>query len=163
VPPAPTTLLDESHAAFLQSGLAIDLASHEAGRVPVMARALACRVSPERRQVTVFVSAGHNRRFLDAVAPNGAIAAVFGHPGTLETIQLKGADAAVVPAAAGDETIVASEVDAFVTTIRSLRFSEMVARREMRIDVHGLAAVTFTITEAFVHTPGPAAGSRIQR
>jgi hypothetical protein len=161
MPPAPAALLNESHAAFIQSGLAIDVASHEAGYVPVVARAAACRVSPDRRQVTILLSAARNRRFLDAVTSSGAIAAVFGHPGTLETIQLKGADAAVVPADATDVAVVTAEVDAFVAAVDSVGGASALARRELRIDAHSLAAVTFTIAAAFVQTPGPAAGSRI--
>ena len=160
MPPA-SAHLDEPRAAFIQSGLAIDVASYEAGHVPVVARAVACRVAPDRRRVTVFLAASHNRRFLDAVGACGAIAAVFCHPASLETLQLKGADAAVAPGTAADEAVVAQAVDAFVEKVVPLGFAESLARHELRVAPGALRAVTFTIAAAFVQTPGPAAGSRM--
>ena len=158
--PSPTRL-DAPHAEFIQSGLAIDVASFEAGYVPVVARAVACRVAPDRATATVFLAATHNRRFLDAVAASGAIAAVFCHPATLETLQLKGSDAVVRPGAAADDAVVAAAVDAFVAKVVPLGFADSLARRELFVAPGALRAVTFTIAAAFVQTPGPAAGSRM--
>lgn len=160
MPPAPAPL-DAPNADFIQSGLAIDAASFEAGHVPVLARAVACRVAPDRQRVTVFLGATANRRFLDAVASNRAIAVVFCHPATLRTLQLKGGDAVVAPGTAADEALVAAAVDAFVDKVVPLGFAASLARRELHVAPGALRAITFTIAAAFVQTPGPAAGSRM--
>lgn len=160
MPPAPARL-DAPNADFIQSGLAIDAASFEAGHVPVLARAVACRVAPDRQSVTVFLGATTNRRFLDAVAANRSIAVVFCHPATLQTLQLKGDDAVVAPGTSTDEALVAAAVDAFVDKVVPLGFAASLARRELHVPPGALRAVTFTIAAAFVQTPGPAAGSRM--
>jgi hypothetical protein len=160
VPSAPAQL-DASNADFIQSGLAIDAASFEAGRVPVLARAVACRVAPDRDSVTVFLAASTNRRFLDAVAASGAIAVVFCHPATLQTLQLKGSDAVVAPGSAADEAHVVAAIDAFVDKVVPLGFAESLARGELHVAPGALRAITFSIAAAFVQTPGPAAGSRM--
>jgi hypothetical protein len=160
VPSAPAPL-DASNADFIQSGLAIDAASFEAGHIPVLARVLACRVAPDRGRVTVFLTAPRNRRFLDAVAASGAIAVVFCHPRTLQTLQLKGIDAAVAAGSAADGAYVAAAVDAFVDKVVPLGFAAGLARRELQVAPGTLRAITFTIAAAFVQTPGPAAGSRM--
>ena len=52
----PTRLLNEAIAAFIQRGVSMNLASRDAGNMPTVARACGCRVSPDLRQVTVFLS-----------------------------------------------------------------------------------------------------------
>lgn len=160
VPSAPARL-DVANADFIESGLAIDAASFEAGRVPVLARAIACRVAPDRKSVTVFLSASTNRRFLDAVTASRAIAVVFCHPATLQTLQLKGVDAVVASGSAADDAYVAAAVDAFVDKVVPLGFAASLARGELHVPPGALRAITFTISAAFVQTPGPTAGSRM--
>ena len=52
-PDAP--LLDEARADFITHHVAMNVASCSAARVPSVVRAHGCRVSANRRRVTVFV------------------------------------------------------------------------------------------------------------
>ncbi len=54
--PSGATLLDEAHAAFIERGVAINVGACDADNVATLTRALGCRVSADRRRVTVFVS-----------------------------------------------------------------------------------------------------------
>jgi len=79
---ANSPLLDAAQAAFLGGPVAINVASHDAARVPSIARAFGCRVSDDRREVVVFLSQPRSRRILDDLAAGAPIAAVFSRPAT---------------------------------------------------------------------------------
>ena len=153
--------LDPEYSAFVQSGVAIDVAGRDAHNVPVVARALACRVSADRQRVTVFLSGTSSTRFLNAVESTGAVAAVFCHASTVRSVQLKGSDAALVPSCAEDRGLIQAATEGFVADVVALGLPESLARLEVSHDVADLVALAFTIDAAFVQTPGPKAGTRI--
>jgi hypothetical protein len=153
--------LDPEYSAFAQSGVAIDVAGRDAHNVPVVARAIGCRVSTDRQRITVFVPRTSSTRFLDAVASTGAVAAVFCHPSTVRSIQLKGSDATLVPASDEDRGPIRATIEGFVADVGALGLPESVARLEVSCDFADLVGVAFTIDAAFVQTPGANAGTRI--
>jgi hypothetical protein len=153
--------LDADHSAFIQSGVAIDVAGRDSHNVPVVARAVACRVSAERQHVTLFVPRAFGARCLNAIAATGAVAAVFCHPRTLRAIQLKGVDASIVPVTDDDLSHVRAATMAFVADVVSLGHSEPVALTDVSYAPADLVGVTFSPHAAFVQTPGPSAGARI--
>ncbi len=153
--------LDSEQRAFLHTGVAIEVASHDAHKVPVVARAIACRVSPDGRRLTLFVSRTLGARCLNAIGACGAVAAVFCHPSTLRTIQLKGHEAALEPVLDDDLTHVKAMVAAFVAEVRAIGHSEALALLDVAYTPGDLVAVTFAPDAGFVQTPGPAAGARL--
>ena len=72
-----------------------------------MLRGCGCRVSRDRRRVTVLFDRTRSDHVLDDFVANGRIAVVFSQPSTHQTIQLKGADATPVRTTAADLAIVA--------------------------------------------------------
>ena len=155
-------LLEETTVEFIVSGIYINASSSTGENVPVIGRAAGCRVSRDRRTVTLLFTAACAAELLDGIRKTGQIAVVFCQPGTHLTIQLKGTDAAVVAPIEGDAGIVESHCDAFVTTLRPLGYSEAVVRSLMWFDLADIHAVTFTPREAFIQTPGPRAGEPLK-
>jgi hypothetical protein len=156
-------LLDAVRADFITHHVAINVASCNAARMPSVVRAHGCRVSPDRRRVTVFVSVPRAARLIADLRAGGGIAAVFTLPHTHETIQLKGARADVVPLAPGDDACIRAYVESFVEELRRIGYREALGRAVMSSADEESVGLTFEPTAAFVQTPGPKAGSRLER
>ena len=155
-------LLDDDHAAFIQGGISIIAAAGDAANMPSLVRAIGCKVSTDRRRVTIFVVASSARRLLDDVKLSGRIAVVFSDPPTHRTIQLKGSDAEIVPVVASDREAAAACADAMVAAVVRLGFAMPVVRAMLAFPADALTAIAFTPTAAFVQTPGPRAGAPLK-
>ncbi len=155
-------LLDAAQAAFLTGPVAINVASHDAERVPSVARAFGCRVSADRREVVVFLSLKRSRRILDDLAAGAPIAAVFSRPKTHETLQLKAADARIQRLAEGDREIMLACGAAFCAEIMALGYSESFSRALMAPAADEGVGIVFTPVAVFEQTPGPKAGMRLE-
>lgn len=154
-------VLDADHAAFIQSGVSVIVASRDAANVPCLARAIGCRVSEDRRRVTVYLAAFQAAALLAAIRADGAIAVAFNLPSTHRAYQLKGADAAVVPLDRTDVERARRYVEAFCADIGLLEYSDTYGRALLWFDPAELTGVAFTPLAAFEQTPGPRAGERI--
>jgi D-serine deaminase-like pyridoxal phosphate-dependent protein len=152
-------LLDDAHAAFLERGVVIAVASRNAGNVASTAHGYGCRVSPDRRRVTIFVAADAARALLDDIGATRSIAVVFSQPSTHRTIQLKGSDAAIVALAGGDGEAMSAHLEFMIAEMALIGFSEAHARAAWSIAPADAAAIAFTPAAAFVQTPGPRAGA----
>jgi hypothetical protein len=155
--PAPA-LLDAEQAAFICGGVGVSAATCRAGALPSMARATGCRVSADRRIVTLLMAATPGAAVLDDVRRGGAIAVVFTLPSTHRTLQLKGNDARIVPLERGDPDLVERYVRAFAADVAAFGFSEAYMRALLACPADDLVGVQFTIAAAFSQTPGPRAG-----
>src|SRR5262249_45586945 len=87
------TFLDENNAAFIQSGVSICASSCNPDRTSALARAVGCRVSKDRRSVTLLFPKSRAEALLAAIESGGKIAAIFTEPPTHISLQLKGIDA----------------------------------------------------------------------
>jgi hypothetical protein len=156
-------LIDPQRAGFVTSGVSIITASRGPDKAPVIARAAGCRVSRDGSRITLLVSASQGEALLEAVRATGAIGAVFSQPSTHRTIQMKGEDAAVAALEPGDAELLARYADAFAAEVGPFGFSEALARALVWAPEGDFAAVSFTPTSAFDQTPGPRAGTRLER
>src|SRR5688572_7550384 len=95
-------LIGAEQAAFLCGGVGVSAATCRPGALPNIARATGCRISPDRRVVTLLFAATPGAALLDDIRRTAAIAVVFTQPSTHRTVQLKGNDARIVPLEAGD-------------------------------------------------------------
>jgi hypothetical protein len=155
-------LLDESNAAFIQGGVSMSASSCNADHTSALARAVGCRVSQDRRSVTLLFPKARAEALLAAIRFGGKIAAVFSEPPTHITLQLKGMDAAVSAVQKGDSKIHERYSDAIAANVCPLGFPEAFVRTLVACDTDDLAAVTFTVSQAFSQTPGPRAGEPLQ-
>ena len=156
-------LLDADHAAFIQSGVSINAASSGAGNVPAVSRALGCRLSPDRKRVTVFLAASRSAALLEAIAASGRIAVVFSQPTTHRTIQLKGSDAARASVEDGDRELIERCEEGFGADLAAAGYGEGIAHLVLGTDFSDVVAVSFSPSAAFNQTPGPGAGSPLKR
>jgi hypothetical protein len=159
--PAPS--FDEAHAAFMESGVSVHVASRGPANVPSVGRALGCRVAPDRSRVTIFVSAAQAPDLVADLRTSRMAAAVFSRPSTHQTIQIKGDDATIVALADGDLARVAAYADALVRDLQALGYTEAFGRALVDCVPADLVAVAFTPKAAFQQTPGPNAGAPLER
>jgi hypothetical protein len=154
-------LLDESHAAFIQSGVSIIASSCDRANVPALAKAVGCRVSPDRRRVIVLLAASQAAPVLEDIAITASIAVVFSKPTTHQTIQLKGTDAALVPVEPTDRACLERYAAAYAAELSRLGWGVDTGRVLVWCEPAELVAVAFTPAAAFNQTPGPRAGASL--
>jgi hypothetical protein len=155
-------LLDESNAGFITGGVASYACSRTDRNVPVMGRVAGCRVSADRRSVTLFIQAASAVELLEEIRKSRQIAVVFNKPRTSQAIQIKGADATVIPFQKSDVKLLEEHCEAFVAEVSALGYTEDLIRSYLWFDPEDICAVRFTPQEAFVQTPGPRAGEPLK-
>lgn len=154
----PVVLLPPEIAEFVQSGLSITVASRDERLVPSIAKGVGCRIAPERDRVTVFVFAPGAERLRADIERCGRIAVTFSQPSTHRTVQVKGSDARVAPAAPTDLALVRRHLALFADDLRPLGWEAAFVTATFWHDDGELLAIGFTPECAFQQTPGPAAG-----
>jgi hypothetical protein len=154
-------LLDEQHAAFIQGGVSVIVATRNTELVPDAVRGCGCRVSKDRRSVTVLIDPGRAGSVIEDIGSNRMIAVVFSQPSTHRTIQLKGTDARLVRISPGDRALAVKHLAAWVEDLCSVGYRPEFARVLHGEAPRAMVAVAFTPTSAFQQTPGPGAGERL--
>jgi hypothetical protein len=160
--PGQPSPLDADHAAFIQGGVSVIVASRNAELVADVVRGCGCRVSRDRRRVTVLVEPSRAGTLLDDVVANRMVAVVFSQPSTHRTIQLKGTDARIVKVTPADRAVAARHLAAWIDELGSIGYAREFAAA-LRGRAEHLAAISFTPSAAFQQTPGPGAGQRLER
>jgi len=143
----------------VQSGVSVVAASRDEGLVPSIARVSGCRVSTDRRALTVFIPASQAAELVDDVSTSGRIAVVFSQPSTHRTLQVKADDARVRALRPDEAPIIARYVEAFAREIASLGHTEAQAHALFECRLEDLVAIDFVPNAAFEQTPGPKAGT----
>ncbi len=156
-------LLDEENATFIQAFVSINVASRGAGNTLSIARAYGSRVSADRREVTVFLSVPASTALLNDLRQQRVIAVVFSAPASHKTIQLKATDARIEPLQDGDLDLIASYKKTLASAVRSIGYNNPFVDALARSALPDYLAVTFTPGAAFVQTPGPKAGQKLDR
>ena len=151
-------LLDETHARFLTHHVSILVGSCSADGVPSVVRAYGCRVAPDRRSLTVFLSVAQSQTVLADLRAGGGVAVVFSRPTTHETLQLKGAQARIVPPEDGDRELMRAYGRSFREEIGVIGFRDPFPAVITAGAEEEAVGIVFTPTAAFVQTPGPTAG-----
>lgn len=124
---------------------------------------MGCRLSADRTRLTVFLLASHSGAMLADYRANGQIAVVITLPSTHRTIQLKGTDAGVEPLQEGDHALIARNRRGFVKELGRLGWEAALPETLVAAARGDVVAIGFTITAAFVQTPGPTAGTPLAR
>jgi len=153
-----TDLLSDSTLAFIQREVAIDVASCSSDKRPSASRGFACRVSPDRQRLTLFVRRGEAAQLLQDVLGQDVIAVVFCLPETEAAIQIKGRQVSLSAANADDLVYVEAYRQAFVDGIVKLGYDRAFGLSYMATEAGQLVALSFTPEAVFEQTPGPMAG-----
>jgi hypothetical protein len=130
--------------------------------MPSVTKALACRVSPDRRQVSVYVSTTKAARVLRDIETSRVLAVIFARPSTHRALQLKGRDPLIEPMRPDEAPHVEADVEGFVSDITVLGYTEAEGRAYVGYGQGETIAVRFTPTAGFVQTPGPKAGVKLE-
>lgn len=158
---SPATALDADTAQFIQRRVSMYAAGRDGRNIPVSARAYGCKVSADRRTLTIFVMRSQAVRLLDNIARNQQLAVVFSQPTTHRTVQFKGNDARIVALAPEDIQLIAAWVGSFVVELGQLGFTAPFVHAAFAVPPDEVVAITFTPSDGFAQTPGPGAGSRL--
>ena len=161
--PTPPVTLDAELVAFMQGGVSMHAASRDARNVPNLSRGLGLRISSDRTRVTVFLLASHSGAMLADFNANGRIALVVTLPSTHRTVQLKGEDASIEPLQEGDHILIARQREAFVKDLVGMGYATPLGDLLLAGSRGDVVAVGFTVTAAFIQTPGPSAGAPLPR
>lgn len=153
--------LGEALAAFIESGLSITVAGCGERLVPSIAKAVAARVDPDRRALTILLFADQSAAVCRDIAANGRIAVCLSRPSTHETVQVKGRDARAVPATPQDVAAARRSLDLFTADLGSLGWNAEFVDAFFWRDPADLVALRFTPCGAFTQTPGANAGAPI--
>lgn len=154
---APPSPIGPEQAALIARPVSIIVGSRDAELRPHVMRAVGCRLSDDRRRVTLLMPALRSEAVLADLRANGQIAVVFSEPTTHRTLQVKGEDAVVKHCGPDDAALAELNLQGFTDEIGQLGFTAEVAQTILAHE-HGLLAVHFSVASAFEQTPGPAAG-----
>jgi hypothetical protein len=156
--------LDAVHAEFIaRPHASLAVASRDANNVPSLFKVAACRVSPDRKRVTLYVDQQLAATVLRDLRAGHPIAAIFTEPSTHRSIQLKGERADIGPATPADREYARERIESVVAHLGALKYPEAGVRCYFHFAPERLVAVSFTPTAAFEQTPGPSAGARLSR
>jgi len=144
---------------FVESGVSILVGTRDAAMAPAVAHGVGATVSTDRSEVTVYLTEAWNAGALANLEDNGEIAVGFSRPFDNLAIQIKGRCTKIVRGDAGR-----SIVDRYHATYGEQLYMIGVPRSiSRRLRLAPAAAVTFTVRDLFVQTPGPDAGKRLER
>ena len=157
-------ILDEKDAASISGpSVSIAVASRDAANVPSLFKVSGCRVSNDRKRVTLYVDQQLAAAVVRDLRAGSPIAAVFSVPATHLTIQLKGERADIGPVTPADREYAREYFDNIVAHIAALDYPEDGVKCYYHFAPEQLVAISFIPTEAFEQTPGPGAGAKLQR
>jgi hypothetical protein len=145
----------------VESGVSITVSSRDADLVSSVARAKGCRLSDVvNGTLRIFISLSQAEDLLRDVEQTRTISANFSMPDTHRSLQFKGNDARITALQPGEAALVASYVDIFGGRIALFGFSRTFTEAFFAAPSDEVA-IEFTVSDAFLQTPGPAAGSRL--
>lgn len=154
-------MLSKANAVFIQRFVSMSVAARNAQKRPFVGRALGCRVSADRRRITIFLSKSRAAQLLECLRDNGTIALAITRPSTNESLQFKGAVLDIVPPSADDRTEIAAYRESFVQELESLGYGREFAQGILA-GSEDCVAVVFEPAAMFNQTPGPKAGTKLK-
>jgi hypothetical protein len=153
--------LSTDHAAFVESGVSITVASRDSQNRPLVGRSVGCVVADDRQQIKIFLSRRKYPLLVDAIRRSGAVAVSFSEPSSHTTLQLKSTSAELTEVVTSDTERVAAHVVLFAADLERIFHRGALARAILECSPGDLVAVAFYPLAAFSQTPGPLAGCRI--
>jgi hypothetical protein len=152
-------LFDAARAAWLQSGtVSVIAASRGASPWPVLALSFGCRISDDRRAITLFIGATAGADLIAAVQAGAPLAVIFTESSTTRSLQFKATESAIVPLEPGDRERMRAYVGAIAQHWVQIGQPIDWTRTLLDPDADTPVAVQLTPYVAFDQTPGPQAG-----
>jgi hypothetical protein len=149
-------VIDDDLKQFLESGVAVSVATADASGHPHVTMAWAPQVTAGGRHIAVYIEEPRVARVLADLEETVRMAVTVGSPVSYRSVQLKGPCVATRAAGPGDEPWIVAHREAFTSetmlvgdplpTIRNLYMEAPMLRFEIAVE------------QAFNQTPGPDAG-----
>jgi hypothetical protein len=154
-PVTPAPRIGDELAAFLESGLAITIATRDADLQPDGAWAWAARVHEDRTHLTVFLHEKGAEAMLRNLTVHPEIAVALDLPSSHRACQVKGRFVAARRARPAERARVERQVEAFVADLESIGVG-----RELTAawTCWPCAALKIRVAQLFEQTPGPGTG-----
>lgn len=143
-------------AEFVAGGVAIIVATRDAGMRPTLARGWGAVADRAAGTVSLCVTSPPGSATRANLQDNGAIAVTFSRPTTYETVQLKGHALEVGQPEPRDLERVEEHLADFIAEVMQVGLPP--EYRDRAID-RPLVAVRFRFSEMYDQTPGPRAGA----
>jgi hypothetical protein len=153
------SVISSELSAFMQSGIAVSVASVAAGH-PIAGIALACRIDPTGT-ARVLLRKPANLALLDAIAQGGAVAVTFARPRDHRSIQIKAGSARITSVRADDPPEVARQCANMRDEMIGAGYSPPFSAAYVAYEPKELVAIELSPNRIFVQTPGPGAGSEL--
>ncbi|MBE0614092.1 MAG: pyridoxamine 5'-phosphate oxidase family protein [Burkholderiales bacterium] len=154
-------MLNEQCANFIQRYTSMSVAARDAHNRPVVGRALGCRVSADRRKLTVFLSGSREALALECLRENGAIALTVTRPTTNETLQFKGTVRDILTPSDADRAEIAAYRQSFVEELATMGYEPGFSDAVLAGSEDSMAVV-FEPSAIYDQTPGPKAGAKLE-
>lgn len=156
-------MLDSETAAFMRGPVTLVLGARDHNHLATAVYCLGCRTDLAAGTVSLLVDRARAKATIDNLCEHPSAALVVCRPTTLRTLQLKGTDARVEPAAPEDGQRAAAYVEMLVAELAQVGDPEEWTRAAFDFAAADIVAVTFTPAHVYVQTPGPSAGEPIAR
>jgi hypothetical protein len=142
----------------MQGPVSILAATRAADLTPNLVRAHGCSVSADRRELIIWLAASQSGAVLADVRANRAVALVFSRPSTHQTLQIKAADAQIIPAEREGARVARRYHTQMHAEIGSLGFPAPMCEAMFSCRPGDLIGLRCTPHAVFEQTPGPNAG-----
>lgn len=148
----PSELVD-----FVEAGVSILVGTRDGDNRPEVIRGVGARVSKDRTALTLYIHEEWGARALANIRANGHVAVGFSRPVDHTSIQVKGKATTIVPSTESDRSVPERYHVAVTEQLYMVGIPRSIV---MRMRAWPAAAVTVSIDDVFVQTPGPDAGKR---
>lgn len=153
-----SNVMDEKLTAFIESGVAIVVATRNATLQPHLSRAWAGKLSDDKSTLTLYLPTKQATNCLDDLARCNQISAVFSRPSDYVTVQLKGQCVEIGPSVQEISPHVHTYWQQFMQALIAVGIKEPLAQK---LWSDGITPITINITHCYSQTPGPNAGNEL--
>lgn len=153
MPPEPR--ISSELATFLESGLAIVVATRDGDLQPDGAIAWAARIHDDGTALTLFMHDEAARDMLRNLEGHPEIAIDFDRPTSHRACQVKGRYLSSRPAGTDEQRLVQAQMDGFATDLEAIGYPRAMTAGWM---IWPCTALDVRVTQLFEQTPGPGTG-----
>ena len=152
-------LISDTLATFIESGLSINVGSHDKNLEPDGAIAWAARVHEDRAQITIYLHRDAAQAMLRNLRVCPEIAVLFEQPTNHRACQVKGTFVSSRTAKAAERALVENQSELFCRELEGIGIPRALMTG---LEIWPCVAIQMRATEFFEQTPGPGAGEPLR-